>query len=79
MGAAPPLLKKHAWSLQENVLAFLLKIALIKVGPSMNQARADLKYLETCDFGKPFRRFRRHQSQNCSRHRSTDQHIDRIG
>ena len=48
------------------------------VVPSMNEAERDSKYLEACDFGKPLRRFRRHQSQNRSRHLSTDQPIDRL-
>ena len=38
----------------------------------------DAKNLEALEFRKRFRRFRRHQGQNCGRHRSMDQHIDRL-
>jgi hypothetical protein len=53
-------------------------VMVYPVVPSMNEAERDSKYLEACDFGKPLRRFRRYQSQNRSRHLSTDQPIDRL-
>jgi hypothetical protein len=37
-------------------------VMVYPVVPSMNEAERDSKYLEACDFGKPLRRFRRHQS-----------------
>ena len=36
----------------------------------------DTKNLKACDFRKPLRRFRRYQSQNGSRHFSTDHPVD---
>jgi hypothetical protein len=37
-------------------------VMVYPVVPSMNEAERDSKYLEACDFGKPLRPFRRHQS-----------------